>query len=282
MLSTCSDGTVDSSNNNSDLAQLEAQFSSVGKVHNAGLKRIYNSIKNNGEINSREDLFNTIDKSGRNFLRNHYDSDILQSEAINSFSEGFKSIRGLNPTTLNKKFTTFDSTTNESTPEQLNTEQKKLLKKVINVLTKNDELPVIQNKLDDINEEAANKLNSKKELTPIVVATTVAEASFEYWQKNMDDWQDIIREAGLKNNTTAKANNNIPSASSDNGYDPGQTAAVDAGSALAGAGWSAVTGCAQLTAGGCAAAGFVGAGVVGSAADAAGQAYDYFFGEEKS
>lgn len=262
LISSCKDNGV-GTKKDQQLERLESKYKSVGIIHNNGLEHIYNGLKKT-KIESRKKLYIVINNSGLDFLKQHYDTPILQKEALKSFSREFTNINSTLRT--KKKNEMFNK--NIYSSNNLGSDQKAFLKKIIEVLKTNNDESVIKRKLEKINHEAADLFDSDAKLRPIVIATIVGKASFDYWQDNLEKWKRIVHKTGAYKTNTY---NTISE------YDSGETVAADVGAALGGLTWSAVTGCAELTGGACLASGAVGAGLVGSATDAAVQVYHEFF-----
>ncbi len=239
------------------------RYEIVGEKHNQYLSLVFQDIKENKlNISSKEKLNNVfktslakvIDDSNFSTQFNMPKSEITEMANYNydtqfNSKEKYSKSGSLAPMIYNSGLS----------DEFIDLTERLIVVTNRNELTNNE----VRELIDALNDEAIITLTDEREINIYFCASSVANASFEYWENNMGQWVALFNEQKMNYN----ANKDSPY---DNEMLDGVVSA-DAGGAVAGALVAAITG----------PVGWVAGGIIGGCAASSGafvsNVYDFFF-----
>ena len=177
---------------------ISEEFNNVGRLHNEGLDSVFATIeiaaiedvKKNGLSDRKKsdiDFLSVVENATINFcksnpqIKKHFDDNSL------------KSLRDF--VSLYKDNLTSGKNTDISKGESLTAKQQDLVneisKAVKSVAHGQDHLSQFKDKLNDINQIAAQTL-TEEEAAQIYCGTSTAYASYQYWQQNYIKWAVVL------------------------------------------------------------------------------------------
>jgi hypothetical protein len=227
---------------------FENQFEDVGIEHNEGLEKILSDVKRYERIRdkSRSEVYQIIEESAQEF------SGQIGSAPSPSVRIGVDiSLSGERMNASPKSAGSWVSALPDSLSEKLSEKQVDLISQVMTALDETDSVEELGSRLSHVEESATRELD-ESDADVVLMASSTALHSKEYWIENKDDWIEAFSE-----NNTAE-NSAIISKDEGDGFSTSDVGKSDVagcvggavGGGIVGGGAGAATGCVAVGAGG--------------------------------
>ncbi|MCI1648689.1 MAG: carboxypeptidase-like regulatory domain-containing protein [Bacteroides sp.] len=161
-------------------------FSYVGTLHNEGLDYVFNYIKKEKENTSTRNNIQTLN----------------MAELCQTATESYANQKGLKcaPSAIITRSTSSSNKTDSLNLSKLGIKYCNILMEIISKKANNENL--FTKAIQSLNEDILSDKNlNKKERDALLCGTATAEASFHYWQTNLNSWNSTINVTSYKNNT---------------------------------------------------------------------------------
>ncbi len=241
-------------------------FIEVGVKHNQGLEFVQKQIKKTISVEqktiSRKQVYSSKDLEGLLSMVKDASNKFLRREKIQSAEvNNIVDVLGNEHSIVSLNKIMDDSTWNQN----LSPVESGLVKRILNLYNTIEDTLVLGDSLDKIDAEATNLLD-EYHAKAIMVISAIAYESKVYWNKNLDEWIETLKEYFNNNRNMAKI------------AGLKQIGAEDVRGATVGAGVALQTGCAELTLGECLLDTVVAGALIASAAEAVVELYNWLFG----
>jgi hypothetical protein len=192
LLSSCTDEVIPDINNNS-IEYLEKVASEIGKQHNQSLDFVFQELKNNGTIvtkNQMKQVLKTgIDKFSRTIERDQQILDLANEKANEEINKYFMGVE------LNKRL--FVSTPIKGIVDQYDSLLSDLLRKkllvsdaIVNQFNGVNGMDIVL-ELDRLKQAGKHELNYD-DLFIFLTAIEVGKNSIQYWTENKQEWEMLL------------------------------------------------------------------------------------------
>ncbi|MGY4536267.1 hypothetical protein ACVW0P_000674 [Mucilaginibacter sp. UYNi724] len=191
----------------------QKQYDKIGLLHNRTVDSVYNillTMKTNHKLSSsKPELTMFVKTSILNGLTSNGEKGQVINAINSSMNVDFKVISNNHSKKINSTTLKPTALYSDSLAAHLSVNQKLVFDKLLSVMT--DESTSFEETKNQINAlEASAKLDlSENELPLILVSTSIAKNTVEYWHDNIDKWNALLNDSKL---STQSLKNNVDQA----------------------------------------------------------------------